>query len=39
MWAVVPGIALALVLFFTWRAIGRERHDAAAAATSAVAER
>ena len=39
MWAVVPGIALALVLFFTWRAIGRGTHDAAPAARSAVAER
>jgi len=39
MWAVVPGIALAVVLFFTWRAIGREQRGAAPASTSAVAER
>ena len=28
MWAVVPGIALAAILFFTWRAIGAERRGA-----------
>ena len=39
MWAVVPGIALAVLLFFTWRAIGGETRAASPAALSAVAER
>ena len=39
MWAVVPGIALAAVLFFTWRAIGGETHASAPADSAAVAER
>ena len=39
MWAVVPGIALAVVLFFTWRAIVGETRAAAPADTAAVAER
>jgi heme/copper-type cytochrome/quinol oxidase subunit 2 len=39
MWAVVPAIALAVVLFLTWRAIGGEARGAAPAATAAVAER
>jgi len=38
MWAVVPAIALAAVLFVTWRAIGERRHDTAPAVT-AVADR
>jgi heme/copper-type cytochrome/quinol oxidase subunit 2 len=38
MWAVVPAIALAAVLFFTWRAIGGPRRDSAPAVT-AVADR
>ena len=38
MWAVVPAIALAAVLFFTWRAIDGERRGTAPAAT-AVADR
>jgi heme/copper-type cytochrome/quinol oxidase subunit 2 len=38
MWAVVPAIALAALLFFTWRAIGDQRRDAAPAPT-AVADR
>ena len=37
MWAVVPAIALAAVLFFTWRAIGETR-GAAPAPSTAVAE-
>jgi heme/copper-type cytochrome/quinol oxidase subunit 2 len=39
MWAVVPGIALALVLFFTWRAIGGETRHTAPAVTAAMVER
>jgi len=39
MWAVVPGIALAVLLFFTWRAIGVGKHAAAPALSAAVAER
>ena len=40
MWAVVPGIALAALLFFTWRAIGAERHAVVPdGPASAVAER
>ncbi|HEX7978725.1 MAG TPA: hypothetical protein VF461_09000 [Gemmatimonadaceae bacterium] len=39
MWAVVPGIALAVVLFFTWRAIGGETRTTAPAASEAVVER
>ena len=39
MWAVVPAIALAAVLFFTWRAIGTERRAAAPVASAAVADR
>jgi len=38
MWAVVPAIALAALLFFTWQAIGGQRRDAAPAVT-AVADR
>jgi len=38
MWAVVPAIALAALLFFTWRAIGDQRRDTAPAPT-AVADR
>ncbi|MBW8771009.1 MAG: hypothetical protein JF589_14735 [Gemmatimonadetes bacterium] len=41
MWAVVPGVALALILFFTWRAIDGDRHAAApdGPAAAAVVER
>ena len=39
MWAVVPGIALAVILCFTWRAIGGETRAAAPADAAAVAER
>jgi heme/copper-type cytochrome/quinol oxidase subunit 2 len=39
MWAIVPGIALAAVLFFTWRAIRPETQVAAPADSAAVAER
>ena len=39
MWAIVPGIALAVVLFFTWRAIGGETRAAAPTDSAAVAER
>ena len=38
MWAVVPAIALAALLFFTWKAIGGQRRDGAPAVT-AVADR
>jgi heme/copper-type cytochrome/quinol oxidase subunit 2 len=38
MWAVVPAIALAALLFFTWQAIGGQRRDTAPAVT-AVADR
>jgi heme/copper-type cytochrome/quinol oxidase subunit 2 len=37
MWAIVPAVALAVLLFFTWRAIETNRATRAAAATSAVA--
>jgi heme/copper-type cytochrome/quinol oxidase subunit 2 len=37
MWAVVPAIALAAVLFLTWRSIGETR-GAAPAPSTAVAE-
>ena len=37
MWAIVPAVALAALLFFTWRAIGTR--DAARAVAPAVAER
>jgi len=38
MWAVVPAVALAVLLFFTWRAIQTNRATRAAApATSAAA--
>jgi heme/copper-type cytochrome/quinol oxidase subunit 2 len=39
MWAIVPGIALAVVLFFTWRAIGGETRATAPAASEAVVAR
>ena len=39
MWAVVPAIALAAVLFFTWRAIGGETRSASPSALSPVADR
>ena len=39
MWAIVPGIALAAVLFFTWRAIGTGTRAAAPGASAAVADR
>jgi hypothetical protein len=40
MWAIVPAVALAVLLFFTWRAIQTNRATRAAApATSAVAAR
>ena len=40
MWAVVPGIALAAILFFTWRAIGADRRAAVPdGPASAVVER
>jgi len=38
MWAVVPAIALAALLFFTWQAIGGQRRETAPAVT-AVADR
>ena len=38
MWAVVPAIALAALLFFTWQAIGGQRRYTAPAVT-AVADR
>ena len=37
MWAIVPAVALAVLLLFTWREIGSRARTAAA--TSAVAER
>ena len=39
MWAIVPGIALAVALFFTWRAIGGETRATAPAASEAVVAR
>jgi heme/copper-type cytochrome/quinol oxidase subunit 2 len=39
MWAVVPGILLTVVLFFTWRAIDGETRATAPADSAAVAER
>jgi heme/copper-type cytochrome/quinol oxidase subunit 2 len=39
MWAIVPAVALAVLLFFTWRAIQTNRATRAAApATSAAAQ-